>query len=264
MALTTMDGLVAALPGQVRSYHKVSTAPKAAGSFHSLFYAPGVPGAPAIPGASLAWSVMTQSDAGAIKFSNPGGGALSYLSRLCLSTTSAHTIIIYDRLAQTGAITPAASTQTLTGGPTLTRPDATGADVECWIESLTASTSTASNYSIRYKDQDDNASETSPTIAATTTSVVGMMQRFNLNSGDTGVRSVDQFISTGASGGTAQLVLLRRLAEFSATAANLAPIIDFFTLGAPRIYDSACLGVMLLANSTTAVTISGTINIAQG
>jgi hypothetical protein len=264
MAITTMDGLVAALPGQVRSIHKVGTAAKAIASFQSLWYAPGVPGPEAIPGASLAWTVPTDATNGAIKFTNPGGGALSYLARLSLCSTQIHNIILYDRLAHTGAITPAASTQTLTGGPTLTRPDANGQEVECWIESLTASTSTASNYSIRYVDQDGNASETSPTIAATTTSVVGMMQRFNLNAGDTGIRSVDQFISTGASGGTARLVLLRRIAEFPVTGANIGAIADAIALGMPRIYDDACLGFMYQATATTATTFNGSLSIAQG
>jgi hypothetical protein len=136
--------------------------------------------------------------------------------------------------------------------------------VECWIESLTASTGTASNYSIRYKDQDDNASETSPTIAALTTSVAGMMQRFNLNAGDTGVRSVDQFISSAASGGTARLVLLRRIAEITVSAANVGPVADFFTLGAPTIPDNACLALMYQATATTATTFTGSLSIVQG
>ena len=264
MALTTMDGLVAALPGQTKPIHKVGTAAKASGAFQSLWHMPGTPGPEATPGASLAWTVPTSATNGAIKFTNPGAGLTSYLSRLSLAPTTPHTVTIYDRLAHTGAITPAASTQTLTGGPTLTRPNANGADVECWIESLTASTGTASNYSIRYVDQDGNPSETSPTIAATTTSVAGMMQRFNLNAGDTGIRSVDQFISTGASGGTARLVLLRRLAEFTISTANIGPVADFFALGAPAIPNDACLALMYQATSTGATTFSGSLRIVQG
>jgi hypothetical protein len=181
------------------------------------------------------------------------------------------TLFVYDRLAQTGAITPAASTQTLTGGPTLTRPDANGADVECWIESITVSTATASNYSIRYVDQDGNAPEVSPTIAAVTTSTVGMMQRFNLNAGDTGIRSVDEFTSTGASGGTAQLVLMRRLAEFpiasdvlySPTASPL-PINDYLQTGLVEIPANACLSFVFQATSTTAIRVQGSMNVVQG
>jgi hypothetical protein len=259
-----MDGLVTALPGQVRSYYKVGSVAKAAGSHQSLWHMPGSPGPEAVPGASTAWTVPTDATDGAIKFTNPGGSLQSYLARMAMNATSVQTIIVYDRLAHTGAITPAASTQTLTGGPTLTRPDANGADVECWIESLTASTGTASNYSIRYVDQDGNPSETSPVIAATTTSVAGMMQRFNLNAGDTGIRSVDQFISTGASGGTARLVLMRRLAEFALTSANVAGIADFFSLGAPRIYDDACIAIMYQVAATAATTFNGSLSIAQG
>ena len=264
MTITTMDGLVAAMPGQVRSLHKVGITARAAGVNTSLWHTAGVPGPEAIPGASLAWTVPTSATNGAIKFTNPGGSDLSYLSRTSLAATVAHTVVIYDRLAHTGAITPAASTQTLTGGPTLTRPDALGADVECWIESLTVSGATASNYSIRYVDQDNNASETSPVIAAIATSTVGMMQRFNLNAGDTGIRSVDQFIGTGASGGTARLVLMRRLAEFAITTPNIAPIADFFALGGPTIPNDACLAAMYLPTITTATTFSGSMSIVQG
>jgi len=144
--------------------------------------------------------------------------------------------------------------------------------VECWIESITASTSTASNYSIRYVDQDGNASETSPVIPATIISTVGMMQRFNLNAGDTGVRSVDQFISTGASGGTAQLVLMRRIAEFPVrdntvtSSALTAPAAtnDFLETGLATIPNDACLAfVWLPAISGGAPSWGGSMNIVQ-
>jgi hypothetical protein len=281
VAITTTAGLKTAMPGDWRGFSYAGLNAKGAGATQSAWT--GVQASTSwtlatYPGASLAWSVLDRTTTGAFPFTNAPGGLLSYITRTRLSNifnNTQGTLIIYDRLAQTGAITPAASTQTLTGGPTLTRPDALGGEVECWIESITASTSTASNYSIRYVDQDGNPSETSPVIAATATSVPGMMQRFNLNSGDTGVRSVDQFISTGASGGTAQLVLLRKILQiplFGTTtlvgnpvgASTNIPIYDYIQTAMAQIPDDACLAFMYQASAASAPTLVGSLNIVRG
>jgi hypothetical protein len=277
VAITTTAQLKAAMPGTYWPlYFNSSAGGKATGAFASCWTGTAASTSwplATYPGASLAWTVLDRTTTGAFPFNNPTGGQSSYITRARTSTSASPigTVTIYDRLAQTGAFTPAAATETLTGGPTLTRPDANGADVECWIESITASGATASNYSIRYVDQDGNAPETSPTIAAVTTSTVGMMQRFNLNAGDTGIRSVDRFISTGASGGTAQLVLMRRIAQFPLVA-NLivgnqvvvpSAFFDYLGTGMAQIPDNACLAFMLQVSNTASLSFAGSMNIVQ-
>jgi hypothetical protein len=263
MAITTVAGLKTAMPNIRNGYYSGANLAKAVGAFTSCWIgtASGTSWTLATyPGASLAWSTLDRTSTGAFPFVNPTSG-LSYIARAWAAPGSnsqpfSGTLTVYDRLAQTGAITPAASTQTLTGGPTLTRPDANGQEVECWIESITASTATASNYSIRYVNQ-DGATQTSPVIAAVTTSTIGMMQRFNLVEGDTGIRSVDQFISTGASGGTAQLVLMRKITQVPIALTNFAGAInqpvafsDFLSTGLAQVPDSACIAFMVQANTT--------------
>jgi hypothetical protein len=266
MAITTMDGLIAAMPGQhIHVFRNFVVGAKAVGTWQSHWGSTsfqGNPGTAVYPSASTAWVVPTAATSGALPFTNPGAG-FSYLGRMTASAFVVCNWTLYDRLAHTGAITPAASTQALTTTP-LTRPDALGDDVEIWFEWITASGATTSNLSCSYTNQAGTAGRTTQLLTGQTTSTVGQMQPFRLATGDTGVRSVESFTGTGAIGGTGMLVLLRRIADISVVVSYLSMSIDPFTTGMPRIYDDACLATMHHASTTNGLIGNLSFQIVQG
>lgn len=263
MAITTQALLEAALPGQRFNHWKGSSGP-------SFWTTAGSPSPATYPGASTTWTVPTNASAGAYPFVNPASGN-SYLARVTMANggTSNTTMVLYDRLAHTGAITPAASTQALTTTP-LTRPDANGAGVELWWEWITASGATPSDFTCSYTNQSGTAAQTTNALAGQTSSSAGGMQQFTLPAGDSGIRTVESFTGTGAIGGTGMLVLLRRVAvilnqgtsNMPTTGFGLVNVGDAIGLGMPQIYDSACL--VWMSTGTTSIHLRGSLDIISG
>ena len=265
MAIASIDNLIAAYPGQLINFYRSSVATsKGAGMWQSMFgqnACGGMPGTGIYPGAGTAWSVRTSALSGALPFTNPVTGS-SYLAGFRIAASAQALFVLYDRLAHTSSITPAASTQT-TASVALTRPDSLGADVELWWEWLTASSaSPASDFTCSYTNQAGVAGRTTQAIAGQTTSVPSQLQQLPLQAGDTGVRTVESFTGTGAIGGTGQLVLLRRISDLQVT--NIAASADPFTTGMPRIYDSAALSLMWVSYTATTQTVHGSIQVVQG
>jgi hypothetical protein len=92
------------------------------------------------------------------------------------------------------------------------------------------------------------------------------MVPFLLASGDSGVRSVQSVqlsISTGTAGNFG-LTLLRRIAEIPINVTNMAQVHDAFALGMPRIYDSACLAMMVMCSTTNTGVMQGAVSLVQG
>lgn len=256
MAITSLDQLVANLPGQHRHILKSSVTTEGAGTWHSLFLVAGQPAAGATPPAFSAGSgyVPTSATAGAIPFTNPPGGTASFLAKLAATLSVAGTVILYDRLWHcSGFNTTTLTAQTVTTPGSLTRPDANGTDVELWGEIYTAPGATGATWTVSYTNQDGTAGRTATYTHPANAETVGQMVPFKLQSGDTGVRSV-QSLTCSASSGTAGnlgLTLLRRLAEIPIDVASGGKALDAFALGLPQVYDSACLCFMLLCSGTS-------------
>jgi len=268
MAITNMDQLVAALGRDTgntpehESFHKASATSKGAGTYHSLWAVGGQPGAAAYPGASVAWSLLTKATAGSPDYTNPTS-ANTYLAHLSAVGSVGHNLILYDRLAQTGALTGTTTANTFTGQPTLTRTaDALGADVELWIEYITATT-TSVTVTATYTDQ-AGATGNSATVVSAAASAAGQMQPFNLAAGDTGVRSVQSDAHATMTAGTYQLVLMRRLAEIPIPVTNSGNVLDAFDLGMPRVYDDSCLALMMVSGAVATGIIHGSVLLAKG
>src|SRR5512139_502926 len=99
MAITTLDGLVAALLPPV-PFYKITGTMEAAGLLHSLHYASGVPGPAAASSAGLGGEALT-SLAGALSFPSAVGGKNVHLARLeAAHTSSLGSLSLMDRLWQ--------------------------------------------------------------------------------------------------------------------------------------------------------------------
>jgi hypothetical protein len=152
----------------------------------------------------------------------------------------------------------------VTSPPTLTRPDATGANNELWIEIYGATGSTQPNVTISYKDQNNNPQTiTFPFIYWPN---VGEMMPCPLAAGSTGVRSITSVQLSGSTGtaGNWGLTILRRLGEASCVLGGCIQNLDSFALGLPTIDTSACLFALVCPNAAYIGDARGALTIVQG
>jgi len=265
MAVTTLDGLVGALTaGETRNFMKTPTTTEGAGFFHSLWRAPGMPGAGAIPPTS-AGEIPTDATAGSFPFVNAAGAANNYLGYIAAASTVAGTLILYDRLwHNSGLVGNIITTQSFTQGA-LTRYT-TGEGVELWGEVYTAMGATASVMTAVYTDQGGTTGNNATYAHPANALAADQMFPFILASGDYGVRDVDSVtlsISTGTAGNFG-LVLLKRLVTIPLQTQNVAAVYDAFSSGLREVSDDACLAFMIQCSATNQGVVGGELTIAKG
>lgn len=268
MALTTMDGLIAALAGgQKLDFYKASQTAEGAGTWHSLWKAVGNPEAGANPG-SLAGAIPTDATTGAFKFTNPANGSLSYLLHALVSGATAGKLILYDRLWHNSEMSGAqtVSETTLGATPDLTRPDVTGIGAELWGEVYTALGANSVTLNVKYKDQDGNDSSYATYLQPANALSAGQMFPLQLLAGDTGIRKATAYHWSGTTGtaGNFGLVIMRRIVEIPISLVNTGMLLDAIACGIPRIYDDACLALMVQCSTTNTGIIQGSFKLGQG
>lgn len=262
MAITTMDGLVAALPGQVLPVYKPSIAAKGAGTFASLWTAAGTPGAGATP-ATGAGAACTSATTGALKFSNPGSG-FSYLARALMSCGVIGTLVVYDRLVATSGLSGIVTTAQTISSTALTRYT-TGANVSAWLEWYTATGASAVSFTLNYTNEAGATAQVSASQSFPTSPAIGQMLPISLNGAD-GIQVAESLTLTGTTGtaGNFGVTLLRRLLTIPLPLANSASSMDAFAAGLQKVEDSACLAFAVFASTTTTGLLHGEVALAQG
>lgn len=264
VAITTLDGLVAALPGTPKSLHKSFT-PQAAGGYMALFQQAGMPGAGATPSSGVAGDVPTDATAGAMGFTNPVAPALTYLAHLAAAASVQGVLFVYDRLWHNSGLSPTLLTAQTVNSVSLTRPNANGADAEAWFQVYTTLGAGSTAPTISYTDQDGNDTQTGTLQGFVTAAAAGRTFPFSLASGDTGVRSIQTY-TNGATmtSGTFGLVIRRRLATIPIGVSNTGDVFDFAKVGNRQISDDTCLEFVWLANAASATQLLGSLTLAQG
>ena len=264
MAISNMDGLIAAFStAQKRPFHKLSQTTEGAGTWHSLFLAQQIPPAGAAPGA-LAGVVPTSSTTGAITFTN---GSTSYLGQMEAASSVAGTLILYDRLWANSGMDGTITVDTTLGSVVaLTRPDANGADVEMWGEIYTPIGATARTLTVKYTNQSGTTGQTATYSHPANAESTGQMFPITLQAGDTGVQVPTSYSWSGTTGtaGNFGITLLRRIASLTLPLIEIGQVSDFTQIGLPKIYDSACLSLMVFCTTTTSGVFQGAISIVQG
>lgn len=268
MAITTLDGIIAGMRPP-EDFLKVGATMEAAGVHHSYFYTSGRPGAAVAPSPGMAGAALT-TYSGQIPFVNPGSGN-SYLARLAASASSACALLLVDRLWHNSGIavtTTTAQTINSVAWPARDRDASTnGENVLVGIEVSTATTNAGAvtNTTMSYTNQAGTATRTGTIGSFPATAVAGTFVPFQLNAGDTGVRSI-QTITLGTSygGGTIHLVAYRILARLELPVANTGNAQDAVACGFPRLYDNTVPQLLILPSVTTATTIAGHMIVTQG
>lgn len=263
MAITSMDALVTAMPGQILSFYKPSQASEGAGFLHSLWRAAGTPGAGAIP-ATGSGQTCSSLTAGALKFNNPTGGQLTYLARALMGGSVTGSLIIYDRLVATSGLSGIVTGVQNVNSEALTRYT-TGDDVTAFIEWYTATGSTSANITVNYTNHLGSTGQITEAQAfGSGAPTAGQMQPITLNAGD-GIRRVESVTLSGTTGtaGNFGITLARRLITIPLGSANVSTTMDAFATMA-KIENSACLAAMVFCSATTTGNIIGELSLIQG
>jgi hypothetical protein len=210
-------------------------------------YLPSTP--PGTPGEQC-----SRSTTGAIPFTAAGTGKALYLARFAFSPNQAVGVFLMDRLYHchglSGTVT---TTQTVNNGTvSLPARGGTGEGVELWLEWNTATGSTAVNATVSYTNQNGVSGRTG-VVALTATMRARNAMRVPLQTGDTGVRSVESVTlsaTTGTAGGFG-VVLAKRVVTLPNSVANAVAGAGPFALGIPKIDPNACLFFIIPASATT-------------
>lgn len=155
MAITTMDGLVAALAAGQRFVLQKASITTVAAFYYTLWSAAGIPAAGSLSiGNTTSGVIPTDATAGAPVINAFTGSNTGYLLTFDASNVSPGVLSVYDRLWHAGSfVTTSLATITLSGQPTLQRvPNNVFSQLELWLEVNAAGGATATTVTVSYQD----------------------------------------------------------------------------------------------------------------
>ena len=254
---------------------KQGTAPDATSFWYSFSKDSGTPNqwSPGTPGVNgRVTDGMTAADVGCLRLWTPTGSL--YLSSYNITATVTHSYWLYDVLwVNTGLVVTTTTAQALTS-PTLPARDAVGGTngEGCLIGLLTTTANTnganITNSTVTYTNSAGTGSRTA-TISNTlgdqipATPVAGTIAWFNLQAGDTGVRSIQSVtLGTSLGGGTISMIIARPILNCGIALAN-APMEKTFDSPGIRLYTGSTLLWFLRALNTTNATLTGGIYVTE-
>ena len=269
--ITTMDQLVAALGVSQDQKLFFPSATNVAGGWVNLNQAVtssfGIMAVPTAFGSGGQAYNRTSQSTGFPKFTNPAGGNAQYVGRVGLTMATAGTIHLYDLVyAASGFSGASAAAQSIVGFPSLPSRVAGGEGLELWIGCSAAIGATAHNVTVQYTNSQGTAGRNTVSTAGIASMPANRMYQVPLQSGDTGVASV-QSLTLSASSGTAGnlwVMLLDRIASIACPMPNVGVSADFASLALPVIGAEACPLLAHQATATSSGIIMGQMSIIEG
>lgn len=247
-----------------REIMKISGLYWPAGKLHSLFYADGMPIA-ATPTAIGKAGEALITHVAQIPFPNAGSGLNTYLARLMAATTVPGQLLLCDRLWQNSGIdVTSTSSQTINSVAFAARDDnqsTNGVGVLVGLEVSTITDSGTPTLTLGYTNSSGTASRTATQIGSTTAySEVGTFYPFGLQSGDSGIRSIQTYQQSETwTSGAVHLVAYRVLTRLGTVTADLPASIDLVTGGSPKAWNNSVPFLIFLPATANYVTINGHI-----
>jgi len=268
MALTTMDGLVAAMAGAQRIQLQKASITTVAAYYYTLWSTAGIPAAGNLTiGNTTSGVIPTDATAGASIINAFTGTNTGYAMGWDISTAQPGVISIYDRLYHVGSVSALSlATTTLTSQPTLSRvPNTDYSQLELWIEVNTAFSATATTVTVSYQDG-TNAAQTATLDSNMSGAPTMRMMPFRM-ANSTGIQKVNSITVGGtvATTGTFNVIIQRNIADMTVVSANISrPKQNPFDMGLPQVYTDSCLALMYLATTTSSGTLFGELVIGNG
>jgi hypothetical protein len=266
MPITSLDQAIAGFRA-ARPIAKAQSGATVIGRPQSLWGLAGSPGAGAYDN-TLNGVVLSGSGgniAGQIPHTDPTGGQFAYLARLQISSSLPGSTWLCDRLWHNGGIAIASTSVQSIVSPTWPARDVAGSTngdgVVLGLEVSAATGAGTPTITVSYTNQAGVAGRTGTNIIATTASAsAGAFYPIGLQSGDTGVRSVQSIqLSATWTSGTINLVAYRVLATLESPIASVGTAIDPLTGGMPRLFDGVIPWIFFVPNAASAVALQGTI-----
>lgn len=265
MAITTLDGYIAAARQKVRLAKTASRTSVAAIPF-TVFELAGSPGAGVLAGTSTTAGVVpTDATAGCPTIDAFGGGATGYVGGFTFSSTVACRIALYDLLWKGGAY-PFNAAVTVTAPPSYSGRVPGGTDykgLEIWLETVTTFTGNQS-IAVTYTNQDGVTGRTTGTVATAVAPTTGRMLKLPLQAGDTGVQKIESVTSTVSTVGTFNVLVLRYLTQGRVRSANDGDTYDFLKTKLPVVFADSALVAVVTADSTATGVFDLDIEVVNG
>jgi hypothetical protein len=264
MAISTIDDVVTALAASSKqkiNFFKNCTAAKAIGSYQSAWMATGSPAAGAASPTYTTGSGYTASSAttGAMPYTN--AATQNYLARANSQATLACSLIIADRLWSCSGMGFAAATYTVTTPGSLpARITDNGLGCELWVEQFVAAGAASGTLTANYVDS-ASGSVAGVISAVVSAPVTGQLQPVPL-ANNLGVKQLTSVVTSATwTSGSFGMTILKRVVEIPLVLAGIGGVLDYAQTALARIPADACLFGFISATSTTAVTLSGSLDI---
>ena len=278
MTITSRDQLIDAMGNSSSRFilDKASIASQA-GNYVSMWRATGQPGQGAVPTTA---AVCTTALTGAMDFAQQTAPATSYGAYMeVVSSNSAMTVEIHDRIAHMGGLNGTLTTAQTVGIDLSTLlstsnveariGDANYSDVQWWLEWYTATGATATTATVAVT-YDDGTSGNLTAISLAATRPASFMVSLNalIPAASSGkyiraVNTVTLSATTGTAGNFGVTATRIRMASMCPVA-NLKTISNWADLGFPEIGNSACLFPVVLTSTTSSGTLRGGGKIIHG
>lgn len=195
------------------------------------------------------------------------GSGNAYIGRVGVALDKVGTMHIYDmHWACSGFNGTLLTSQDITGfsGMPSRNPTALGAELWMWV--LTPIGATAKTVTVTYTNQDGVGSRTSIPVTTIVSMPAYRMLQIPLQSGDTGITSIESVKLSGSTGtaGNFGLIVMNRICSVAQVVANVGNSLDFATLGLPKISDDSCISFVNQGSTTTTGITMGQMSIIHG
>ena len=270
MAITTVDGLVAAATQRVR-ITKTASATTVAAQWSSLLDVAGAPGAGSLAvGNTTTGVVPTDATTGFPGIFNFGSGNSGYLAKVAWGGTVAARLCVFDRLWHAGSVAMnSLGTTTFSSQPSyLGRPiDGAGVGVEIWLEINAAVSATATTIAVGYTNSDGTSGHTTGATPSLSGYATRRLYQLPLQAGDRGVQKIDSVTVGGtvATTGTFNVIAARTLFDQARVrVANDASMVGWDQTLLPPVFEDSALWLTTAADSTASGLPDVTLTIVNG
>lgn len=259
--------------GFAASLHKVGTAPEAAGNWYCWSKDSGFPGAWSVGTSGVAGRATdgtTSTDAGCLVIANPSTGS-NYLAQMNIATSVVCNFQLFDVVWVNNGLTVTTTTAQTVNSVAFPARDANGSSngvgfqVGILVTTATTNVGAITNTTLTYTNQDNTGSRTATMATFPATANIGTFMPFQLQAGDTGIRSIQSVtLGTSYGGGAISLIVYRVISGQPCVIAN-AGTPDGIPANIPgvKLYNGVCALPFGLMTSTTATNVAGTFQIME-
>jgi hypothetical protein len=198
-----------------------------------------------------------------------GRAALSGVSVLLSTSSVNHRVDVIDVYWACGLDALSTSVQTVTGFPVYSRNNTTGTGLRIGFAQGNANLAAGTTLTVGYTNSAGVAGRTATLVLPTALGVAECPPPLSLQSGDTGVQSIQSFQQSAASGAaaTSYLFLYEALVDVAAPVSTspfkrLRASCDIFSTGLPKVEPNAALTFFF--SSTSGARRSGFVELVYG